>query len=440
MLKILMIMFFFTISLFAGEPVLDKGDTSFMLISTALVVFMAPVGLSLFYSGMTKSKNIVNSFLMVFMGFFISFIAWIIIGYSIAFGIADESLNKYIGGFSYILLNGISWEELANVKLGQLYPKLIFILFQGSFAGITVAIIAGSIVERMKFSTWMIFSFLWTILVYAPIAHIVWGGGFLFDLGTLDFAGGTVIHMTGGLAGLILAILIGKRLENYSEEYKPSSVIFTSTGAGLLLLGWFGFNGGSSFGANGITGLAYTTTIIAASIGSISWSIMEYMKYNKITLLGASSGLVSGLVAITPASGFVSVGGSLLIGIGGTFVAFIAVKILKEKFKYDDSLDAFGIHFIAGAFGALSTGILALNDKNLLWDGPLKSHDDRIGQIIVQGESILIVSIIIIVGTLISYYISKLLSGGARVELNIEKEGLDKKLHGEIGFSIDKSL
>jgi ammonium transporter, Amt family len=434
MFKSLIMMLFFSLSLFAGEQVLDKGDTSFMLISTALVVFMAPVGLALFYSGMTKSKHVVNSFLMVFLGFFISFLAWIIIGYSIAFGTADGDLNKFIGGFSHILLNGITWEELSNVELGQLYPKLIFVLFQGAFAGITVAIIAGSIIERMKFSTWMIFAFLWTILVYSPIAHIVWGGGFLFDLGTLDFAGGTVVHMTGGLAGLILALLIGKRLENYSSKEKHSSIIFTATGAGLLLLGWFGFNGGSSFGANGITGLSYMTTIIAASTGAISWVIIENLKYNKITLLGASSGLISGLVAITPAAGFVSVGGSLLIGIGGSIVAFLGVNVLKEKLGYDDSLDAFGIHFIAGSFGSLSTGLLALNDKKLLWDGPLKANSDRLGQVIVQAESILIVAIITIVGTLISYFISKILSGGSRVESQLEMEGLDKSIHGEKGF------
>lgn len=419
------------IPIFADD--INTGDTAFMLISTALVIFMAPVGLALFYSGMTKSKNVVNSFFMVSIAFFTAFFAWIIAGYSIAFGTIEGPLNQLFGGFKHLFLNGIYWTEVANKDLGQMYPKTVFIAFQGAFAGITSAIIAGSVIERIKFSTWTVFVFLWVLIVYAPIAHIVWGGGFLFNEGTLDFAGGTVVHMTGGLAGLILAIIIGKRLE--TTEEKPSSVIFTATGAGLLLLGWFGFNGGSSFGSGSIAGLVYLTTITAATAGLLSWSIFEHLVFKKVSLIGASSGLIAGLVAITPAAGFVSIGSSLIIGVLGSLVSFIGIYYIKTKFKYDDSLDAFGIHFLGGLLGAIATGIFALNDKGLLWDGPLKASGDRLGQITVQLESVAIVSIITIIGTLVVFYIAKILTGGARISEDKESEGLDSVMHKESGFA-----
>lgn len=438
-MKKIILLLLSVIPIFASE--INTGDTAFMLISTALVVLMAPVGLALFYSGMTKSKNVVNSFFMVYMAFFIAFFTWIIAGYSIAFGgysigLGSTTLNLFIGGFDNILLNGISFDEVANKQLGQMYPKTVFIAFQGAFAGITAAIIAGSVIERIKFSTWIIFTFIWTLIVYAPIAHMVWGGGYLFNLGTLDFAGGTVVHMTGGLAGLILALLIGKRLDFYKSEEKPSSIIFTATGAGLLLFGWFGFNGGSAFGSGSIAGLAYLTTITAGSIGVLSWGLFEYISTKKVTLLGSASGLIAGLVAITPAAGFVSVGGALIIGFLGSLISYIGIMVLKRTFKYDDSLDAFGIHFLAGLIGAIATGIFALNDKALLWDGPLKANGDRIGQIVVQFESVIIVSFITIIGTLISYFIAKSLTGGARIDESVEIKGLDHSIHGESGYHI----
>lgn len=421
-----------SIPIFADE--INTGDTAFMLISTALVIFMAPVGLALFYSGMTKSKNVVNSFAMVSIAFFTAFFAWIIAGYSIAFGTIEGPLNQLFGGFKYLFLSGLDWTEVANKDLNQMYPKTVFIAFQGAFAGITAGIIAGSIIERIKFSTWITFVFFWTLLVYAPIAHMVWGGGFLFNEGTLDFAGGTVVHMTGGLAGLVLAIIIGKRLE--TTEEKPSSVIFTATGAGLLLLGWFGFNGGSSFGAGSIAGLSYLTTITAATTGLLSWIVLEYVFFKKMSLIGASSGIIAGLVAITPAAGFVSIGSSLLIGILGSLISFVGIYYIKTKFKYDDSLDAFGIHFLGGLLGAIATGIFALNDKGLLWDGPLKASGDRLGQIIVQLESVTIVSIYTVIGTIIVYLIAKALTGGARISEEKETKGLDFVMHKEQGFSI----
>ncbi|MFW2567651.1 ammonium transporter [Aliarcobacter butzleri] len=418
------------------EPaVLNTGNTAWMMMSTALVLLMTPIGLALFYSGMTRVKNVLNTYLMVFGAFTISFIAWVIAGFSIGFGTMEGSLNQFIGGFSHMMLSGISWSDL-SAETGQTYPKFVFIVFQGTFAAITIAIAAGSVIERMKFSTWMIFAFIWTIVVYAPIVHMVWGGGYLFNEGALDFAGGTVVHMNGGLAGLVLAILLGKRNDYPKTAMKPASIILTAVGAGLLWFGWYGFNGGSAFGANEIAGLAYLTTTIATSIAAITWLIIETIIFKKATLLGAASGAIAGLVAITPAAGFVDVSGSLIIGIVGSIVAFFGVAMLKKKLGYDDSLDAFGIHFLAGMWGAVATGIFALNDKDLLWDGPLKDADDRLAQIFVQFESIAVVGIYTLIGTIVVYYIASMLTKGARVTEEEERQGLDESLHGERGFNL----
>ena len=418
------------------EPaVLNTGNTAWMMMSTALVLLMTPIGLALFYSGMTRVKNVLNTYLMVFGAFTISFIAWIIAGFSIGFGTIEGSLNEFIGGFSHIMLSGISWSDL-SADSGETYPKFVFIVFQGTFAAITIAIAAGSVIERMKFSTWMIFAFIWTIVVYAPIVHMVWGGGYLFNEGALDFAGGTVVHMNGGLAGLVLAILLGKRNDYPRTAMKPASIILTAVGAGLLWFGWYGFNGGSAFGANEIAGLAYLTTTIATSIAAITWLIIETIIFKKATLLGAASGAIAGLVAITPAAGFVDVSGSLIIGIVGSIVAFFGVAMLKKKLGYDDSLDAFGIHFLAGMWGAVATGIFALNDKDLLWASPLKDADDRLAQIFVQFESIAVVGIYTLIGTIVVYYIASMLTKGARVTEEEERQGLDESLHGERGFNL----
>jgi len=420
----------------AAEPVLNAGDTAWMMVSTALVMLMTPIGLALFYAGMTRAKNVLNAYSMVFGAFAIGFIAWIVAGFSIAFGTMDGSINEFMGGFSHIMLNGISWTEFASVDLGQLYPKFVFVVFQGTFAAITVAIISGSVIERMKFSTWMVFAGIWVIVVYAPIVHMVWGGGYLFNEGALDFAGGTVVHMNGGLAGLVLAVLLGKRTDYPKASMKPASIILTAVGAGLLWFGWYGFNGGSAFGANAIAGVAFLTTTIAAAAAALTWLVIEAVIFKKPTLLGAASGAIAGLVAITPAAGFVGVSGSFIIGIVGAIVAFFGVAVMKKKLGYDDSLDAFGIHFIAGLWGSVATGIFALNEKALLWDGPLKASDDRLGQIFVQVESTVIVGLYTLVGTIIVYFIAKVLTGGARVTEEQEKEGLDESVHGERGFNL----
>ena len=416
-----------TLALAEDAPTIDTGDTAWMMMSAALVFLMTPAGLALFYAGMTRSKNVLNTYAMVLGAFAVAFIAWIVAGYSMAFG-DGGSLQSYIGGFGNMFLNGISWNELSGT-----YPTYVFVVFQGTFAAITVAIASGSVIERIKFSTWLVFVAIWTIVVYAPITHMVWGGdgALLFDAGALDFAGGTVVHMNGGLAGLVLAYLVGKRNGYPKIAMKPMNVMLTALGAALLWFGWYGFNGGSAFGANEIAGLAYLTTTLATAVAAITWVVIEWIVYKKPTLLGAASGVVAGLVAITPAAGFVDVTGAIIVGSVGSIIAFYGVAVLKKKLGYDDSLDAFGIHFLAGLWGALATGLLALNDQDLLWDGPLKATGDRMGQFMVQVESVVVVGIFTLVGTVIVYYIASALTGGGRVDEETEQVGLDEAVHGE---------
>lgn len=419
-------------SLAFAEDKLDTGDTAWMMVSTAFVLLMTPAGLALFYGGMTRSKNVLNTYAMVVGAFLVGMIAWVIGGYSMAFGNGGD-FQSFMGGFGNVLLNGISWTDLSGT-----YPKFVFIAFQGTFAAITVAIASGSAIERMKFSSWLVFVFIWTIFVYAPIAHLVWGGegAFLFDEGALDFAGGTVVHMNGGLAGLVLAVLLGKRKGYPKTAMKPMSVILTALGAALLWFGWYGFNAGSAFGANAIAGVALLTTTIATAAAGLAWIVIEWILYKKPTLLGAASGIVAGLVAITPAAGFVSVSGAFIVGIFGSVFGFFGVAVLKKKLGYDDSLDAFGIHFLAGLWGALATGLLALNDKDLLWDGPLKASGDRMGQFIVQLESAAITAVVTLVGTAVVYFIASAITGGARVDEETEEMGLDEAIHGEKGVNL----
>ncbi|MDF1880158.1 ammonium transporter [Sulfurimonas sp. MAG313] len=412
-------------------PTIDSGDTAWMMVSTAFVMLMTPAGLALFYGGMTRSKNILNTYAMVFAAFVVGFVVWIAAGYSIAFGTADGSMNSVIGGFNNLFLNGISYNDLSGT-----YPTFVFVVFQGTFAAITVAIASGSVIERIKFSTWIVFVAIWVLVVYAPITHMVWGGGYLMDMGALDFAGGTVVHMNGGLAGLVLAVLVGKRKGYPKTAMKPASVILTALGAALLWFGWYGFNGGSAFGANAIAGLAFLTTTIAASIATIAWIVLEWIVYKKPTLLGAATGAIAGLVAITPAAGFVDVSGAFIIGTVGAVFAFFGVTMFKKKMGYDDSLDAFGVHFLAGLWGALATAIFAINDQALLWDGPLKESGDRMGQFLVQLESVAIVGTFTLVGTIVVYYIAVAITGAKRVSDDKEVMGLDESTHGEKGFNL----
>jgi Amt family ammonium transporter len=429
-----MMMLLPALALADDAPTLDSGDTAWMMVSTALVLLMTPAGLALFYAGMTRTKNVLNTYAMVMGAFVVAFVVWVLAGYSIAFGASESAaLQNVFGGFGNVFLSGINWSDLSGS-----YPTFVFIAFQGTFAAITVAIASGSAIERMKFSSWMIFVVLWGLVVYAPITHMVWGGdgAYLFDAGALDFAGGTVVHMNGGLAGLVLAVMLGKRAGYPKSPIKPASIILTAAGAAILWFGWYGFNGGSAFGANAVAGLAVLTTTIATAAAGVTWMLIEWFMFKKPTLLGIASGIVAGLVAITPAAGFVGVGGAFIVGIVGAIIGFFGVAVLKKKLGYDDSLDAFGIHFLAGLWGAIATGIFALNDQDLLWDGPLKASGDRMGQLFVQFESVLIVGLWTLVGTVIVYLIAAAVTGGARVDEETETMGLDEAVHGERGFNL----
>ena len=410
---------------FADTPKLDSGNTAWMMIATALVMLMTPAGLALFYAGMTRAKNALNTYMMVFTAYALGIVVWVFWGYSLSF---SGNIAGIIGNLKNVFLNGINYTDLESSG----YPSFVFIAFQGTFAAITVAIASGSIIERTKFSTWAVFIILWLTFVYAPIAHMVWGGGFLMNRGALDFAGGTVVHMNGGLAGLIAALMVGKRKGYPKIQMMPSSIILTALGAALLWFGWFGFNAGSEFAADNVAGSAFLMTNFAAAVATVTWIILDYIKFGRPTLLGAASGAVAGLVAITPAAGFVGVVGALIIGIGGSIIGFWGVTWLKKIFKYDDSLDAFGVHFLAGLWGAIATGIFAL--PSLAWEGPLK-HGDRLGQIWVQIESVIVTIIFTAIMTAIVFKISALITGGARVSEEAEIEGLDATEHGEKGFN-----
>ncbi len=410
---------------FAEEAKLDTGDTAWMITATALVVLMTVGGLILFYGGMTRFKNIVNTVMMVLMAYAVAIVVWFLWGYSIAF----TGEGAVFGGLSKILMAGVDYKTLSGT-----YPEWVFATFQSTFAAITIALAAGAVIERMKFSTWLLFVVLWITFVYSPIAHTVWGGGFLFNAGALDFAGGTVVHINAGVTGLVLALLLGKRKDYGKTAILPSSVVLTALGAGLLWFGWFGFNAGSAFGANEVAGVALLTTNLATAAAVISWVIMEWITAKKPTLLGAASGAIAGLVAITPAAGFVNATGALIIGLVAGVVGWFGVYVLKKALGYDDSLDAFGVHAMAGIWGALATGFFAL--QSLAWDGSPLQNGDRMGQIIVQVESILFTIVYTAIMTAILFFVSKLLTKGARVDEETETMGLDEATHGERGFNL----
>ncbi len=419
----------FPVFAFAGESKLDTGDTAWMITATAFVVLMSVGGLTLFYGGMTRAKNIVNTVMMVLGAYAVAIVVWTLWGYSLAFTDGDGALYAVVGDLSKFLLNGVDYKALSGT-----YPEWVFIAFQSTFAAITIALASGAVIERMKFSTWMVFSILWITFVYAPIAHVVWGGGFLYDAGALDFAGGTVVHINAGVTGLVLALLLGKRKDYKKTAILPSSVVLTSLGAGLLWFGWFGFNAGSAFGANEVAGVALLTTNVATASGVLSWIIMEWITAKKPTLLGGASGAITGLVAITPAAGFVSPAGAIVIGIVAGIVGWFGVFILKKALGYDDSLDAFGIHGLAGIWGAIATGFFAL--QSLAWDGSPLQNGDRMGQILVQIESVIFTIVFTGIMTAILYFVSSLITGGARVDEETETMGLDEATHGERGFNL----
>ncbi len=408
-----------------AEPILNSGDTAWMLISTALVMIMTIPGVALFYGGLTKKVNVLNTMFLSLVAFAIASIIWVLYGFQFAFG--ESTLWGLIGNPVNLFFSGIDVNSLAT--LAPTIPSTVYIAFQMMFAAITIALISGAIVERMKFSSWLIFVILWLSVVYVPIAHWVWGGGWLFSLGALDFAGGTVVHLNAGIAALVLALLLGKRK---NSNLLPHQLGYTVIGAGLLWFGWFGFNAGSAFTAGGLAGSAFLVTNIAAAAGLISWIVIDTLKTGKPTLLGALSGAIAGLVAITPAAGFVTVQAAIIIGLVTSLVSYLGITWLKSRLGYDDALDVFGIHGLSGLWGAIATGLFAAPFINSLGTGLFYGNP---GQLITQLIAVGAVGAYSLVATLIIGLIIKY-SIGLRVEDKEETEGLDTSLHEESGYRI----
>jgi ammonium transporter, Amt family len=402
---------------------INSGDTAWMLISTALVMLMTP-GLGLFYGGMVRTKNVLGTLMQSFMCLGIVSIIWVLYGYSLAFG-------PDMGG----LIGSLDWAGLANVGMtagpySDKIPHLVFCAFQLMFAIITPALITGAFAERMKFSAFILFTILWSTLVYLPMCHWVWGGGWLSKMGALDFAGGTVIHILSGVGALSAAIIIGKRKGYGREPMYPNNLTMTMLGAALLWFGWFGFNAGSAVAANGVAGLAFFTTHIATASAALSWIIFEKMVRGRPTTLGFASGAVAGLVAITPAAGFVTPLPAILIGFVAGMLCYFAV-LAKEKLRYDDSLDVVGVHGIGGLWGAIATGLFAsVNGTGLFYGNP---H-----QLVVQITASLTAIVFSFVMTSIILLVLKK-TVGLRVDEEQEEEGLDKSMHGETGYYISTS-
>ena len=411
-------------SAFASEG-LNSGDTAWMIVSTALVMMMTPAGLALFYGGMSRYKNLLNTFAMTFVAYCLASIIWMIWGYSLAFGPDKAGI---IGGLQNLFLAGIGADSLSGT-----IPTYVFALFQMTFAGITVALVLGSVVDRMKFSAWIVFTILWVTLIYCPIAHWVWGGGWMGKMGALDFAGGTVVHINAGVAGLVLALVLGKRIGYGKEAMFPSSIALTALGAALLWFGWFGFNAGSQLAADGVAGSAFLVTNTSAAMGALTWMFAEWLVNKKPTVLGLASGIVAGLVAITPAAGFVNLAASLIIGLVAGALGFYFVARFKQKLGYDDSLDAFGVHGICGLWGALATGLFASPAVNPIGRGLFYGNPK---QLWIQIISIVATAVFTAVGTLIVIYVTKWVTGGLRVNEENEVAGLDSSIHGERAFEI----
>ena len=401
-----------------AEDKLDSGDTAWMLVATAFVMLMTPAGLALFYGGMTRSKNVLNTMGMSLIAFAVGTLVWVVAGYSIAFGHGD-----FIGT-GKILLAGIT-----DKSLNGSIPELLFVAFQGTFAAIAVAIASGSMIERVKFSTFTIFSALWILAVYAPITHWAWGGGSTLNFGEMDFAGGTVVHINAGIAGFVVAMILGRRKGYEKVAMKPFSPVFAVLGSALLWFGWFGFNAGSEVAADGVAGNAFLVTNVAAALGVIGWLLAEYVVYKTPTLIGGASGAVAGLVAITPASGSTDVTGAIIIGLVGGILGFIGVSKLKKIFKVDDSLDAFWVHGLVGIWGSIATA---------LFIAPyLKADDFALGtQILAQLKAIGLTVVYSSIITAIIFFISSALTGGGRVDEETEVEGLDEAVHGEKAMNL----
>jgi ammonium transporter, Amt family len=401
----------------ADAPSLNTGDTAWLLISSAMVMLMLP-GLALFNGGMVQKKNVLNSIMHSFSALGIIGIQWIAIGYSLAFAPG----NAYIGDLSQVFLMGTTPESLSGSV-----PTYAFVMFQGMFAIITPALISGAIAERMKFSAYVIFIFFWSLLVYDPVAHWVWGGGWMSKMGTLDFAGGIVVHLTSGVAALALARMLGIRKGYPSEMFIPHNLTMTILGAGLLWFGWFGFNAGSANAANASAALAFTTTMTAAAAAACAWMVMEWWLVKRPSALGLATGIIAGLATITPGAGYVTPGWALVIGLTAGVICFYGVR-LKFTFGYDDSLDVVGVHGIGGVWGPIATGLFASVGAQGLVAGNLQQVWVQLVSVLAAGSYAFVVTFVL--GLVLDRTV------GLRVNDEEEFGGLDKEIHGEVGYSI----
>ena len=407
-----------------AKPALDTGDTAWMLTSTALVLMMTIPGLALFYGGMVRKKNILTIVMQCFATTCIVTVLWMVIGYSWAFT-DGGGMQKYLGGMSQFMLKGMTLDSTNG--LAATIPESVFMTFQMTFAIITPALIVGAFADRMKFSALVLFMSLWLLVVYAPIAHWVWGGGFLGGAGVLDFAGGTVVYINAGIAGLVTALYLGKRTGYGTENMAPSNLVYSLIGASLLWVGWFGFNAGSAVAANGRAGMAMAVTQIATATAALAWMFAEWLVHKKPSVLGIISGAVAGLVAITPASGFVGPVGALWIGAAAGVGCFFASTTVKRAIGYDDSLDVFGVHCVGGIIGAILTGVFAVEAIG----GAKGALEGNVGQIMTQIEGIAATLIWSGLATFVILIIVNIITG-VRVSQAVEVEGLDINLHGEV--------
>ena len=417
----------FSTQVFADE--LNAANTSWILTSTALVLFMTIPGLSLFYGGLVRSKNVLSVLMQCFAITCLASIIWFAFGYSLAFG-DGGSMNAWIGNLDNILMGNIKEDSMA----GDI-PESVFALFQMTFAVITPALIVGAFAERMRFSAMLLFSALWLIAVYSPITHWVWGGGWLGEMGLLDFAGGTVVHITAGVGALVAALVLGNRKGFPQQAMPPHNLTMTVTGAGMLWVGWFGFNGGSALAANGDAGMAMLVTHISAAAGSLAWMTMEWVKHGKPSVLGIVTGMVAGLGTITPASGYVGPGGALLIGLSAGVICYYATQAIKQRWKIDDSLDVFPVHGVGGILGTLLAGVFASDALGVFSGQGYNEGMNMASQVQVQ--------IVGIVATfaytaIVTFVLLKLVDAmlGLRIDEEDETMGLDLAEHDERGYDL----
>ncbi|HCH6837866.1 TPA: ammonium transporter [Pseudomonas aeruginosa] len=423
------------VALAAEEPVLNSGDTAWMLISTALVLLMTIPGLALFYGGMVRAKNVLSIMMQCFAITGLITILWVVYGYSLAFDTTGMekgvlNFNSFVGGLDKAFLSGLTADGLTSAT--ALFPESVFITFQMTFAIITPALIVGAFAERMKFSAMLIFMAVWFTVVYVPIAHMVWSGdgALMWDWGVLDFAGGTVVHINAGIAGLVACLVLGKRKGYPTTPMAPHNLGYTLVGAAMLWIGWFGFNAGSAAAANGTAGMAMLVTQIATAAAALAWMFAEWITHGKPSALGIASGVVAGLVAITPAAGTAGPMGALVIGLASGVICFFAATSLKRALKYDDSLDAFGVHAVGGIVGALLTGIFAAPSL-----GGFGSVEDIGAQFFVQFKGVVFTVVYTAVVTFVILKVLDLVMG-LRVTEEEEAVGLDLALHNERGYNL----